>query len=93
MNSAAKYGAGLAFTGFALFTLNWFIETSIAAGTIVAALFTLITFTVGIGLLILHDRSETKREQARERRYRALEERSRIMEESHNWQRERTEWN
>ena len=37
MNSAAKYGAGIAFIGFALFTLNWFIETSIAAGTIVGA--------------------------------------------------------
>ena len=73
MNSAAKYGAGLAFTGFALFTL--------------------ITFTVGIGLLLVHDRAETKREQARERRYRSAEDRARLREESYNWQRERTEWN
>jgi hypothetical protein len=93
MISAAKYGAGIAFTGFALFTLNWFIETSIAAGTIVSALFTLITFTVGIGLLLVHDRAETKREQARERRYRSAEDRARLREESYNWQRERTEWN
>ena len=93
MSSAAKLGAGFAFIAFTLFTLNWFIETSIAAGTLVSALFTLASFTVGFGLLVLHNRSESKREQARERRYRASEERSRIMEESYNWQRERSEWN
>jgi hypothetical protein len=93
MNSAAKYGAAIAFIGFALFTLNWFIETSIAAGTIVYALLTLVSATVGIGLLVVHHRAETKREQARERRYRASEDRARMMEETHNWQRERTQWN
>ena len=58
MNSAAKYGAGMAFIAFALVTLNWFIETSIAAGTIVYALLTLVSATVGIGLLTLHHRAE-----------------------------------
>ena len=93
MNSAAKYGAGIAFIGFALFTLNWFIETSIAAGTIVYALLTLVSGTAGIGLLLLHHRAETRREAARERRYRASEDRARLMEESYNWQRERSQWN
>jgi hypothetical protein len=93
MNSAAKYGAGVAFIAFALVTLNWFIETSIAAGTIVYALLTLVSATVGIGLLTLHHRAETKREQARERRFRSAEDRARMIEETHEWQRERSQWN
>lgn len=90
MSSAAKYGAAIAFIGFALVTLNWFIETSIAAGTIVYALLTLVSATVGIGLLLLHHRAETKREAAREYRYRIEEARARLREETYNWQRERT---
>lgn len=87
------YGAGIAFCAFSLLTLNWYIETSIAAGTITNALFTLTAATVGIGLLLLNHRAQTKREQAREARWRAAEDRARMAEEREAWYRERAPWN
>lgn len=93
MNKALTYGAGLCFCAFSLFTLNWYIETSIAAGTIVPALLTLSFATAGIGLVGLNHRAQTKREQAREARWRAAEDRARMTEERDNYYRERTPWN
>jgi hypothetical protein len=73
--------------------VNWFIETSIAAGTLTNALLVLIGATVWFGLLIAHDRAETKREAARERRYQAAELRARLAEETEAWRMERRPWN
>ena len=93
MRNARKNLAAVTLITSAFIFVDWFIRTSIEAGTLIYALLALGSATAGIGLLVAHDRSETKREQARERRYRASEERARIMEETHNWQRERTQWN
>lgn len=93
MRSWMTYAAGFAFCAFGLLTLNWYIETSIAAGTLVYALLTLVFLTIGFGLLALHNRAETRREQARERRYQAQLLRDRLAEETEAWRRERYPWN
>lgn len=93
MIKTLTYAIGFAFAAFAFATFNWYIETSIAAGTIANALLTLIFATVGIGLLLLNHRAKTKREIAREKRWRAAEDRARIAEEREAYYRERAPWN
>jgi len=93
MRNARKNLAAVTLITSGLIFVDWFIKTSIEAGTLIYALLALSSATAGIGLLVAHDRAETKREQARERRYRLAEDRARLREESYNWQRERTEWN
>jgi hypothetical protein len=93
MRNKLRTVAAITLTSSALIFADWFIQTSIQAGTLIYALMALGSATAGLGLLYAHFRAETLREQARERRYEAAETRARLMEETHTWQRERSPWN
>lgn len=93
MRDGLKFAAGVTVIGAGLIFLDWFLRTSVEAGTLLSALAALFASVAGLGLLAAHNRAETRREAARERRYQAAELRARLAEESEAWRRERGPWN
>ncbi len=93
MRNKLRTLARITLVSSALIFLDWFLRTSIEAGTLVYALMAIGSATAGLGLLYAHYRAQTMREAARERRYKAAENRARLMEETHTWQQERAPWN